>query len=527
MLCVMHSGNTAGGKEINMFTSLMNFIKGLFGMNRKTIEKELDIKPLISQEMINAQRTWRLLYQNEPPWKKVPTHKDPERVVSLGLAKRIASEKARLVCVEMKTQITPPKSEITSIDEVTGLSYTEYESDGPVNRAEYLNKQYNDCVISQLRKNMEYAIALGGLVFKPYLSNGEFACDFVQADEFIPISFDARGQITEAAFIERIMHTDYIYSRVEHHKWQNGIAAVTNKAYRTANTNSPTEELGARISIQSVPEWSMLAEKAQIPSDKPLFAYFKLPIANNTDTHSKLGMSVYGGGTEELIRDADEQYSRTIWEFEGGEMAIDIDRTAINEYLDENGNYKSEVPAKQRRLYRKNDFDENVASTWNIFNPTYRDASLINGLNDILRKIEGNCELAPGTISDPNTVAKTAEEIRSGKPASVTSVAEIQKALQDTLEHVVYIMNVYADLYNLSENGDYEISFEWGNGIKEDPEKEATRRMVEIDRGLSTDVDYLVCEYGLTRKQAIERVKEIKAYNTWKARGETENSIGE
>jgi len=496
-------------------------------MNRKTLETELNIKTVMSQKMIDAQHTWRLLYQNEPEWKKKPTDKDPERVVSIGLAKRIASEKARLVCVEMKTEITPPRNEIINTDEETGLSYTEFENDGPETRAEYLNKQYNDVVISNIRDNLEYAIALGGLVLKPYLADGEFACDFVQADEFIPISFNARGQITEAAFVERIMHKDYIYSRVEHHKWENGIATVTNKAYKVANTPGLADELGKQISLSSVSEWSMLAEKAQIPSERPLFVYFRLPIANNIDTRSKLGMSIYGGGTEELIRDADEQYSRLMWEFEGGEMAIDIDRTALIEYIDEEGNYKADVPAKQRRLYRKNDFDENVASTWNVFSPSYRDINLINGLNDILRKIEGNCELAPGTLSDPNTVAKTAEEIRAGKPASITSISEIQRALQEALEHVVYIMNVYADLYNLSDSGDYEISFEWGNGIKEDPEKEATRRMIEIDRGLSTDVDYLVYEYGFTRKQAIERVKEIKAYNTWKAKGDIENSLDE
>lgn len=527
MQCAMLCGNTADGKEIKyMIISLINKIKGLFGMDIKTIQKVLDIKPVISQEMINAQRLWRRMYSNTPDWKKEPKKGDPERVVSIGLAQRIASEKARLVCLEMKTNITPPKEENISVDKETGLSYVEYEDIGDASRAEYLNSQYNDCIIDKLRENLEYAIALGGMVFKPYLSNGEFACDFVQADEFIPMFFNSRGEITEAAFIEKLMHSDYIYTRIEHHKWENGTVTVKNRAFKAVNTTVPTDELGKEIPISTVPEWAMLAEEAVIPSDKPLFAYFKLPIANNVDSRSNLGKSVYGGGgTEDLIKDADEQYSRMIWEFEGGELALDVDRTALHEYIDEDGAYKSTVPTKQQRLYRKNDFDENVASTWNIFNPTYRDVSLINGLNDILRKIEGNCELAPGTLSDPNTVAKTAEEIRSGKPASVTSVIEIQKALQKTLEHIVYIMDVYTDLYNLATPGEYEISFEWGNGIKEDPEKEATRRMTEIDRGLSTEVDYLEYEYGLTRKQAIDRIKEIKAFNAWKARADAQAAV--
>ena len=40
-----------------------------------------------------------------------------------------------------------------------------------------------------------------------------------------------------------------------------------------------------------------------------------------------------------------------------------------------------------------------------------RDASFFNGLNQQLRRIEFNSNLAYGTLSDPNNTDKTAEEI--------------------------------------------------------------------------------------------------------------------
>ena len=508
-----------------MFTALKNKLKGLYGKvtGTQTIEMALGVNSNISAEMEGAITRWRKLYQDNADWLKEPTADSPEKVVSLGLAKQIAAEKARMACLEMKTEITSSADIKESQDSETGIVYTEPKDDGKESRAKYLNSQYQRLIVDNIRNQLELGIALGGFVVKPYVikhSNDtyDFAVDFSQADDFIPISFDHNGNLTEAAFVEKVVTGDYIYRRVEHHKYSDGKATVVNKAFRAEKTKLlNSNELGKEVSLTSVPQWSALAEKETITADRPLFAYFKMPIANSIDTKSPLGMSVYGGAAEKLIRDADEQYSRTIWEFEGGEMAIDVDVSYVKHSKDDNGNIvRDAMPRKQERLYRLHDYDENTDG-WNIHAPTLRDVSFINGLNEIKREIERACAIAPGTISDPNDVAKTAEEIRSGKPASVSSTIDIQKALENTLDHIVYIMNVYADLYNMYTGGEYEVSFEWGNGIKEDPDKEAARKMSEIDRGLATEVDYLVYQYGLTRKQAIEKVKEIQRYNSWKA----------
>ena len=508
-----------------MFSALKNKLKGLYGKvtGTQTIETVLGVNSNISSEMQGALSRWRNMYQDKAPWLKEPTNESPERVVSLGLAKQIAAEKARMACLEMKTEITSSKDIKESRDIETGLVYIEPIDSSDISRAKYLNAEYQRLIIDNIQNQLELGIALGGFVAKPYVNKNsdnkyDFAVDFSQADDFIPISFDNNGNLTEAAFIEKIVIDNYIYRRIEHHKYVAGKAIVTNKAFRAEKTKHlNNSELGKEVSLTSVPQWSALAEEAVITSDRPLFAYFKMPIANSIDTKSPLGMSVYGGAAENLIRDADEQYSRTIWEFEGAEMAIDMDVSYVKHTKDSNGNIvRDALPRKQERLYRMHDYDEN-ASGWNIHAPSIRDVSLINGLNEIKREIERACAIAPGTISDPNDVAKTAEEIRSGKPASVSSTIDIQKALENTLEHIVYIMSVYASLYKMCPDGEYEVSFEWGNGIKEDPDKEAARKMSEIDRGLATEVDYLEYQYGLTRKQAIDKVKEIQRYNTWKA----------
>lgn len=59
-----------------------------------------------------------------------------------------------------------------------------------------------------------------------------------------------------------------------------------------------------------------------------------MPEANTIEAHSPLGVSGYSRAVK-LIKEADLQYSRMLWEFQGGELAIDIDRDALNTVEDE------------------------------------------------------------------------------------------------------------------------------------------------------------------------------------------------
>ena len=63
------------------------------------------------------------------------------------------------------------------------------------------------------------------------------------------------------------------------------------------------------------------------------------------------------------------------------------------------------------------DFDDDKEQ-YKVFAPPIRDKSLINGFNAILRRVEFNSGLAYGTLSDLNTVDKTAEEIKTSKQRS-------------------------------------------------------------------------------------------------------------
>ena len=84
----------------------------------------------------------------------------------------------------------------------------------------------------------------------------------------------------------------------------------------------------------------------------PLFGYYRVPLANAISIDSPLGVSVFSGA-DTLIADADRQYSRLLWEYEAGEMAIDVDPAALKPKTEtRNGKKVEAMPTLNTRLFR-------------------------------------------------------------------------------------------------------------------------------------------------------------------------------
>ena len=571
---------------MNFFYAMWNKIKERVQkmLEPKAIEKAIRVAPTISDKMFNAITLWSDMYEDNPPWLKNPDKDDPTRVVSLGIPSLIASEKARLATLEMESEITTPVKEVEkenpdyqppSIDKTTGqismgVGETTIKEDVPIgntDRAEFLNEQYK-ILKKHIRRQVEYGIAKGGLVIKPYIvlhddfgtkseSDGKtveqsksenvsynskkrhtdnnldaetkdkykahFEFDFIQADNFYPLSFSANGDMVEAAFIQRRIDKDVIYSRLEYHKLEGRTVTVRNFAYKKNNTaisdltrSTRLEvDLGTEVPLTDVPEWADLQPEVTIENvDRLLFAYFRMPEANTIDTNSPLGVSAYSRVVN-LIKDADYQYSRLLWEYEGGELAIDVDRDALKLVTDINGNDITHLPIMQQRLFRK--VDLNAEDTYQVFAPELRDSSMTNGLNTILMRIEDATGLSRGTISgDPqfiSTEAKTATEMKILKQRSYSTNADIQQALEDALKETVYVMDVYSSLYEVTTEGKYEISFEWDDSILVDSESELAKRLQLINAGLASKLEVRMWYFGETENQAKAALQKIDEEN--------------
>lgn len=479
-----------------MFSRIWEFLREVVNklLGRKELQDVLNIDVAVSDKMRDAITLWADMYTGNSPWLKEPTYSDPERVVSLGLPAFIASEKARMATLEMKSIITDGREHESNVDDLN-------------TRAGYMNSQYKK-LLKQIRKQLEYGIALGGLVIKPYIYvDNSIEFSFTTADNFYPITFDSTGRLICGAFIDTFTTGNILYSKVELHSLdiQKRQITVINKAFKSDRMNKRGEQyptyLGVEVPLTDVPVWAHIAPETTIGDvDRLLFSYFRMPEANTVDMGSSLGVSAYSRAVQ-LIKDADIQYSTLLWEFEGGQMAIDIDRDALRTVSDGKGGLVEVDNKRQRRLYRK--IDLNDESAYEVFNPNLRDVNYINGLNTIFMRIEDVCGISRGVISDiTRSEAKTATEMLILKQRSFAANADIQSALQAALEDVVYVMNVYCDLYNLCPAGDYHVSYEWDDSLINSPDEELSRRMQLLNAGIENKVAIRMWYYGETEEQA-------------------------
>ena len=418
----------------------------------------------VSPRMAEAIALWDDLYRNKPPW-------GSDTVTPLGLPAAVAGELARLITLELKS-------------EVSGSA-----------RADWLAQQRQP-FMEQLQAKVEQGCALGGMAFKPYPVSDGLAVDCTPADRFFPTGFDGSGRVMGGVFVDRFTQGQRFYTRFETHSLgEGGRYTIRNAAYQSASESV----LGQPVALASVPAWAGLEEEVTLANVKrPLFGYFRVPLANNIDRESPLGVSVYARAVP-LMRQADEQWSRLLWEFEGAELAVDVSSRAFDKDLKTG---KAIIPKHQQRLFRALDLGDVEKPLYQVFAPEIREDPLYKGFQDILRRIEFQCGLAYGTLSDPQTVEKTAEEIKSSKQRSYSTVASMQRALEAALDDLTYAMDVWATVAKLTPAGKYETAYTWDDSIVTDTDKEFAQRMELARSGMLKPEQMLAWYFGCSEEEA-------------------------
>jgi len=429
---------------------IFDILKGVFNrmFSKNDVQSALHIDTAISTDMQIALDIWLDMYFNEN---------------SLKLPVAISSEFARLIMTESKFSVS-------GNDEIS----TQFEN-----------------FIKNLRSKMGLACALGGMIFKPYLSNDGVKINLISADRFYPVAFDSDGNITSAVFVDSQTVGNYYYTRLEYHIFEHEIYTVKNKVYKSLDS----AYLGIPCSLSEVENWATFKDIQSIENvEKPLFSYFKIPLSNNIDDTSPLGISVYAQAVK-LIEQAEEMWERIQWEYQSKETAIDV---SMDLFKLEKG--KPILPKGKERLFRAYQSDIDGNQMFSVFSPEIRDSSLFNGFNKILQRIEFSVGLAYGTISEPSQVEKTATEILTSKQRSYVFISEIQQSLEKSLQDLVYALNVYSNIGKPLQ--DITLTCTFGDSVLEDTEKEFQRRLQLVSSGILTKEKFVAWYFGCDETEA-------------------------
>lgn len=425
-----------------------------------------------SEEMLKAIQEWSNIFNGREPWIDKNTQ-------SLHVAKTMCEKVAEAVIVEYKSSCDEP----------------------------YIDTIYQK-FLKKLQTNTEFMIGKSCIFFRPYYKgNKSIGINVIQADKFIPVKFNDEGDLLACIIVDQITKANTIYTRLEYNELINDTMIIKNVAYKGRKDGTMLEN---KISLSSVNEWQDIQENESISGiDRLIGGFATTGLANIIDNSSPIGPPIYHNAIETL-KEIDKQWSRTLWEYEGAELALDIDETL----LPRNEKGKFIYPKGKERLFRKLVFDEVKDKNYNIFNPDIRDTSMFNGLNEMLRKVEVQCHLEHGTLSKTETVEKSATESKQLKQSYYITVSNIQRNLENALNDLIYGIYVLCKLYGIPVKSSYTVVHDWDDSILVDKEKARNQSLLERNNGITSDVQYFMETRNMSEKDAIEFVKKQQEYRT-------------
>lgn len=389
---------------------------------RTDIGKAFGVELIQSSEMNAALTLWDSITSDRPPWL------DPDDDVrTYNMGKHIADYRARLVCLDIGVAL----------------------SGSP--RADYLQAICND-LIKRLPDKVADAERLGGIAIK---WNGS-SWDFALPGEFGITKQDGNGNIVGAIFAEYITHGIDHYTRLEYHRFKDGLYLVTNKAFRNRAMQNGQYTLGAEVPLTEVEEWAEMQPEAQIEQlETPLFAFFRLPGSNTIDKTSPLGMSAFANAVPELEA-LDMALSR-----KNGEVADSKHITFVGQAAIQYANaHSTKLPRFVQGLGVG--VDDQKPITEHV--PTMLTDARIKDINFDLSMAGVKCGFSEGVfVMDGQTGVITATQVESDDRDTIQTIKADRDALRCAVEQAIKGADALTTLLGAAPLGEYETTFNFGD----------------------------------------------------------------
>lgn len=404
---------------------------------QKEAQDKFGVETIESDVMKAALNDWVNIYQGKPDW-TLPDDRGNIDIESFNFAKKLCNETARLTTLALGITV-----------------------EGSA-RADWINGFMESYIARMKNEECEKACAFGYIVLKP---NGE-SIDYVMPWDFKP-THATDGKVDGGIFFDHYHEPGdkWYYTRLEWQRFEDvsedvRIFRITNKTYKAMGANGIGQECSMKETV-----WANLQEDAAYENiEQPLFSIFKMPLSNNIDMSSPLGVSIFSNAQKELksldiawTRLEDEIFDSQKITFLG-DMLIDEpgrpvrSRFAPGGAVDKTG---KALPRHVRILPGTSEGDE-----YHEVNPALQTADRLSGIDHFLNLVGVKCGYSTGQfVLNGRSGVVTATQVESDDRETIQNIKQIRDSLQMATDGLIYALDKWADIYNLAPVGEYEVNY--------------------------------------------------------------------
>ena len=334
-------------------------------------------------------------------------------------------------------------------------------------RVELLDKT-TQSMWKKAKKITSMGFGYGGVILVPYVKSGKIYYNIVSQsrvtiDEVEGENIIGATIIADKRTVNRGIGNSKTYYRLTNYRVRNGNIEITQKF---------TDENGHEVPVPDF--WKNIELKKVITGvDRALFGYIKSPI-NNRKTDDKYGVPITYG-CDSTIAEIKETMKQLYREYKLKEAFVGADSTMFNG--------KDSLPLNG--LFKKVDAgDDNF---FEVFDPAFR--PFTERLQELFKRLEHEIGTSAGILSEVNTANATATEIKRSMYDTFTIVDDMRSNIEKGIEDFLYSANVLANAYNLTPQGEYEVSFDWDYSLLEDSQEAFSQLITAQSKGIVSEVE--------------------------------------
>ena len=340
-------------------------------------------------------------------------------------------------------------------------------------RTELLNK-IAQSMWKKGKKIISMSFGYGGVFLIPYVKGNKLYYTLVPQSRVTIDSTDGDlitgiTVLAERKEITKGMGNTEIYIRWTNYRLENGNCIIEQKF---------SDQTGKEIPVPDF--WENILLKQTISNvDRVLGGYIPSPI-NNRKTNDKYGVPITYG-CEATILEIKETMKQIVREYELKEVFVGVDYTMFQ--TDKNGKINR---LSENGLYRMFDFDDKD-NKFNVYDPPFRDYTI--RLQELYKRLEHEIGTSYGILSEVSTQNATATEIKKSMYDTFCITDDMRTNIEKGMDDFFYACNVLANAYNLSPQGEYEVSFEWSYSLLEDTQTEWSQMTWAQSKGIISKVE--------------------------------------